>query len=223
MLSRLCHRYLRSKITAKKAIIIVAILASIILILAYFLIFQTNFVRKNKKEQEEIKIAQQGEDFLNSGNYQQAEKIFSQLATVHKDNEDYQKNWALALYHLGKYESAEKIYRDILANKEQAFAYNGLANVLRDRGIYESRQIKDETESKLVKMRFWQEAAENYQSAIRIDPKFLVSYNNLAQLLADQGKKTEAIKMLEQGIRANPDSQELKEALNIIEKLNDGQ
>lgn len=94
---------------------------------------------------------------------------------------DVLQQLAIAQYNTKHYEEAAATYQRMLAIKDDAFTRNNYANVLRDWGKTE-------------------EAKEQYRKAIETDPKLVVAYINLTSLLLREGKKDEAIALLDKGI-----------------------
>ena len=54
------------------------------------------------------------------------------------------------------------------------------------------------------------EAEKNYRQALEANPNFLPAYSNLVIMFADNGKRVEAKKVIAEGLKNNPDSEDLK-------------
>lgn len=88
---------------------------------------------------------------------------------------------AVAQYGAKQYEAAAATYEKMLALKDDPFTRNNYANVLRDWGKTD-------------------EAKTEYQKALDADPTLTVAYINLANVLLREGKKDEALALLDKGI-----------------------
>ena len=88
---------------------------------------------------------------------------------------------AIAQYGAKQYEAAAATYEKMLALKDDPFTRNNYANVLRDWGKTD-------------------EAKTEYQKALDADPTLTVAYINLANVLLREGKKEEALALLDKGI-----------------------
>lgn len=104
--------------------------------------------------------------------------------------------------------SSEAYSRAIEVNPDSFVAWNNLGNVRRD----------------LVS--FW-DAEDAYQKALEINPHYIASYINLADLyiiwpMDEEGDKKERriVPLLQQGIKSNPESEELQQALKAYISAN---
>ncbi len=183
---------LKNFFSAQKEIIF-ALLALIIL-LSIFQI-SSNLSDFTLKRQELSKdYYQQGLSALNENDLQKAEEYFEK---AHKNNPSHSGYlWQLAITYSrnGKDQKAILCYDkliEMLPNPSLVYLQKG--------EIYE--KIGQE-----------REALKLYQKAIAIDKNYPKSYLNLANLLLKQGSKAEAKAILQEGLRFNPQSQELKNA-----------
>ena len=143
-----------------------------------------------------------GRELFKQNNYSSALDYFQKAVESEPDNIDYLTELATTHYKLKNYNEAIKSYERIVElNPNSISCYNRIGNIY------------------WIKKDF--ERAEFYfRKAIELNPSLIVSYNNLALMLDENGKKEEAIEILNQGIKANPDSVELKYYLKIINKEN---
>lgn len=140
-----------------------------------------------------------GRELFKQNNYSSALDYFQKAVKSDPNNIDYLTELAITHYKLKNYNEAIKSYEKIISlNPDNISSYNRIGNIY------------------WIKKDF--ERAEFYfRKAIELDPNLIVSYNNLALMLDENRKKEEAIEMLNQGIKANPDSVELKYYLKIID------
>ena len=54
------------------------------------------------------------------------------------------------------------------------------------------------------------------QKSVELDPRFVDGYVGLATLLAESGKRAEAIEVVQKGTAANPQSGRLQYALGVL-------
>lgn len=88
---------------------------------------------------------------------------------------------AVAQYQTRHFRDAGKTYEKMLSIQDDAQTRNNYANVLRDAGKRT-------------------EAQEGYEKAIATDPTLAVAYVNLANLWFTDGKKDQALEVLDRGI-----------------------
>ncbi len=140
-----------------------------------------------------------GRDLFKKNNYSSALYYFQKAVELDPNNVDYLTELAIAHYKLKNYDEAIRTYEKIISLHPDNVSsyYNRIGNIY---------WIKKDFE----KAEFY------FRKAIELDPTLVVSYNNLALMLDENGKKEEAVKVLNQGIEANPDNVELKYYLKII-------
>lgn len=63
------------------------------------------------------------------------------------------------------------------------------------------------------------EALAQYRQAFSLDPRNAMTANNLALLLREQGRFSEAVSMLRKGLEHSPDTEELHYNLAVISEL----
>ncbi|MCK5486388.1 MAG: tetratricopeptide repeat protein [Desulfobacterales bacterium] len=143
-----------------------------------------------------------GRESIKQNNYSSALDYFQKAIESEPDNIDYLTELATTHYKLKNYDEAIKGYEKIVRlNPDNISCYNRIGNIY------------------WIKKDF--ERAEFYfKKAIELDPSLIVSYNNLALMLDENGKKEEAIEILNQGIIANSDNVELRYYLKIIDTRN---
>jgi len=143
-----------------------------------------------------------GRKSFKQNNYSSALDYFKKAVESEPNNIDYLTELAITHYKLKNYNEAIKSYEKIISlNPNNVSCYNRIGNIY------------------WIKKDF--ERAEFYfRKAVELDPNLIVSYNNLALMLDENEEKEEAIEILNQGIKANPDSVELKYYLKIIGAIN---
>ena len=107
---------------------------------------------------------------------------------------------AIAQYQARQYDEAAATYAAMLAVEDSATTHNNLANVLRDQGKTD-------------------EARNEYETALTLDPGLAIAYMNLASLSLRLGDSAEALAVLERGIAktVGADQQRLQELKATIE------
>ena len=110
-------------------------------------------------------------------------------------------NLGVAYYNLGKLDDAATAYLAAIAkDPNNAQAYSNLANVYRDKADFTK-------------------AEQNYKTSIQLDSKNYKTYVSLAFLYNNlMDNKQAAIDVLNQGLTAIPDSQEMKNLLGEYSK-----
>ena len=137
---------------------------------------------------------------IRSANSSMALNYFKKAVESDPNNINYLTELAVAHYRLKNYEEAIQTYQKIISlDKNNVSAYNSIGNIYWIRKNFEKAEIY-------------------FNKAMEIDPASLASYNNLALMLNENGKKQEAIAVLQKGIEANADSLELKMTLGIIKR-----
>lgn len=164
------------------------------------------YPEKNKEKSVENGLIQSapeinyksGIESFKQNNYSSALGYFEKAVEAEPNNLDYLAELAVTHYKLKNYDEAIKSYEKIIGlNPDSVSCYNRIGNIY------------------WIKKDF--ERAEFYfRRAIEFDPNLIVSYNNLALMLDENEKKEEAIRVLNEGIAANPDNIELKYYLKII-------
>ena len=165
------------------------------------------YPEKNKNAPVENSLSQSapeinyrsGRESFKQNNYSSALDYFQKAIVSDPNNIDYLAELAITQYRLKNYDEAIKSYEKIISlNPDNISCYNRIGNIY------------------WIKKDF--ERAEFYfKKAIELDSSLIVSYNNLALMLDENGEKEEAIEILNQGIKANPDNIELKYYLRIID------
>lgn len=96
--------------------------------------------------------------------------------------------------------SAESLIRQAETKAKTAEIYNLWGNILRDLGQKE-------------------EAKAKYQQAIDSDKSFISAYLNLATIYQDEENYDQALAVINEGLKHNPDNEELLNSKNLIEVL----
>lgn len=184
-------RTLRRLRFSKSRKIMFAIIALIICLVITILV-----IRKRNKEETNY---QQGIEKFSEGDFNGTVESFSKTDKV-ENNPDALFKVAVSYYNQKNYEEAIKSYNKLIEqNPSDCLAYNGLANVYRDQG--------DKNK-----------AIENYRKSIEINPSLALTYSNLAIMLMDNGEKDEARKVVADGLKNVPNSQELKNVSAFLNK-----
>ena len=140
-----------------------------------------------------------GRESFKQNNYSSALDYFQKAIKSDPDNIDYLAELAITHYKLKNYNEAIKSYEKIISlSPNDTSCYNRIGNIY---------WIKKDIER----------AEFYFKKAIELDSGLIVSYNNLALMLDENGEKEEAIGILNQGIAANPDNVELRYYLRIID------
>lgn len=141
-----------------------------------------------------------GLNSIKNNNYSEALNYFQKAVDSEPNNISYLTELATTHYKLKNYDEAIKTYSKLIElNKDNASIYNNYIG-----NMYSLKKDYINAES-------------YYRKAIEIDSKSIPSYSNLALMFDENGKKEEAVAVLNKGIEANPESVELKIVLRIIE------
>jgi len=152
-------------------------------------VFGTSVFFRNRQESNRENSVRAGLDKFSQGAFQEASELLESGST-----EDFGVLLKLgaSYYNQRKYDEAVSAYEKAIAvGGENAVVYNSLGNVFRDR-------------------RETDRAIEMYRKSIEVDPMLPLSYSNLAILLMDSGDREAARTVVDEGLLAIPDSQELK-------------
>jgi tetratricopeptide (TPR) repeat protein len=157
--------------------------------------------------------------------YKKALEVDSTLLKAHV-------NLAFLWEKKGSYEQAVNEYQKALAfEPEAASIHNDLGNAyiklnLKEKGVAEFKKALELDPNyvyanvNLGNIYFeegkYQMAITQYNTAIKLDPKMIKAYYNLAIAYLKTNQPYQAIKILKDGLKANPDAEELK---NLLEKL----
>jgi len=95
---------------------------------------------------------------------------------------------------------AESLVKQAESKDKNAETYNLWGNILRDLGQKE-------------------EAKAKYQQAMTLDKNFVTAYLNLATLYQEEEKYDEALDVINEGLKYNPNNEELLNSKNLIEVL----
>jgi len=131
--------------------------------------------------------------------YPQALIFFQRAAEKDPSNVNYLIELALIEYKLKDYDAAMAHYQQLIGlDPDNGSSYrNSIANIHWIRKEYD--------------------AAESlFRQAIAEEPQQDISYNNLALMLEEQGRHTEALAVLAEGIRESEDGLGLRETLSLI-------
>ena len=166
-----------------------------------------NYFKKASDKQSSYNYSV-GKSLTEQGKYSDAIKYLEKAVNSDKDNPNYLRELAVAKYNNKEYQSAIDLYNQLIKiNSKDAFAYNGIANCYRDWAAASADHQKE----------YQEKAIASYKQAIDANQSYVISYNNLALLYQDMGKKDEAKKILEDGVKANPENTELQNSLKAIQ------
>lgn len=142
---------------------------------------------------------------VDAGGYQEAEKYLEQ-ALLKGDDSNYRNELAVVKYRLKKYqESIDQYQKLISSGKDAAFAWNGIGNAYRDWADQDTAR----------KTQLQANAEDAYKKSITLNAQYVAAYSNLALMYHSQGKKEQAITVLNQGITATA-SKELDQVKTTI-------
>lgn len=142
-----------------------------------------------------------GVKLVDNLNYSEALVYFEQAVKKEPENVSYLHELAVAHYKLKNYDEAVRIYEKLLVVDvgNAKIYHNRLGN------IFWLRQDFDKAE-------FY------FRKAIALDASYSLSYNNLALMFSEQGKKKEAIQVLQLGVEKSANKEELQNTLLILQK-----
>jgi len=141
--------------------------------------------------------------------YEEAEQAYRQAIAINPSQANPWNNLGKLLqYHLARYEEAEQAYRQAININPKDASLRHLGYLFYELGCYEEaeRAFRQTITLDPKDASSWnnsgyllqnyldrhEEAEQAYRQAIALDPKFAYPASNLARLLAQQGKKTEA-------------------------------
>src|SRR4051794_31393430 len=111
-------------------------------------------------------LLQQAHGLINSGQLEQADRLFQQILRVYPQHAEIHSDWGIALHGLGRLAEAEQAFRQALAlNPNLANVYSNLGVCLQARGALE-------------------EALAVHRRAIDLEPSFAAGYLNLGNTLS---------------------------------------
>jgi len=187
----------------RRPIIVFIIIAALVLVLALVVVLvsllkiQQVAINHAQPTYQAKELYSKAVDQIDHGSYATAEDYLKQALTK-EDEATYRNQLAVVEYRLKKYPEAIAQYTTLVTAKQDlGFSYNGIGNAYRDWGNHVAQA----------------EAA--YNQAITADPQYIAAYSNLALLQNTEGNKAAALKTLEAGIAANPQS---ADELRSIEK-----
>lgn len=133
----------------------------------------------------------------------------SQLLKQDPNNYDALIKLGISNYVLRNFNASRQAYeRAVVANPEGFLVWNNLGNVLRDTVNF-------------------MDAKKAYLEAIRINPNYIPAYVNLADLYAvwpqdEEGdlQRKKIIPLLQQGLKANPENEQLQNTLKAYISAN---
>jgi tetratricopeptide (TPR) repeat protein len=172
----------------------------IILIFFVMLLLAVSFLiwRKFSPSSNTAGPLQSGFNNLEQGNFDKASENFQKAVEADQNDTRALDSLALSQYNQKQYaEALENIDKSLAINSENYLAYNNKGNIYRDQ--------KD-----------FARAEENYRKAIELNPKYDASYSNLAIMLLDENKRDEAKKIVEAGLVAIPENENLKNIRGIL-------
>ena len=137
-----------------------------------------------------------GNHALGQGNYQEADKMFSNAVSSNRKSEQPHMQLGISLLRQGKPNEAIEKFRDVLAiNPKSAIAYNNIGVAL----AAQANQGNAGTDQAKL-----EQAIAEYQQAITTEPGYVIPYNNLGLALFYRDKIDDAIKQYRSAIGITP-------------------
>ena len=185
----------RKKFSLRRIWIVLGVVAVLMILVASLVILFTG-VELNKKALTQAptyssqQLYDQAVSQANTGDYATAEQYLQQALAQH-DDAGFRNELAVIDYRLKKYNDSIAEYQKLIAaGRDAAFSWNGIGNDYRDWAA---------TEDALKQQRL-DLAEQAYRKALALDPQTVATYSNLALMLNDEGRKTDALAVLDQGI-----------------------
>lgn len=155
--------------------------------------------------QEELQDEQsvlETENIYQTQNYSKAVSDIERKIKADQETLDDVLTLGVSYYNLGKYDEAIDAYNQALGIDPQNIrAYVNLGNTYRDKAEY-------------------RKAEENYRKALSLDPSNINIYSNLAVMfMVLENNKTEAIKIINEGLAKNPGNEVLQRLLSEYQKM----
>ncbi|MBD2179888.1 tetratricopeptide repeat protein [Planktothrix sp. FACHB-1355] len=166
----------------------------------------------------------EGIKYLETGKYEQAEKIYFQFVEQDPKNPIAYKNLGNVLYSQGKLEEAIAYYQEgIELEPNDAITYYHLGNAFHQLNRLEeaiahyqqslaispkSPTVLNNLGNSLQRKGKFEEAIACYQQSITLDSNNALTYNNLGSVFNSQGKMEEALACFQQGLNLEPDNVE---------------
>jgi len=156
---------------------------------------------------------------LAAGEHSDARRYLELAIAAAPNNAEARVNLGMSLRHMGDLDGAERQYQQaLLTDPENAEAHNNLGMLLLDRGDLRRARLRFtravEIEPKAIFLVNLGLATERggdlaqaetlYARAIKENPNYAKSYNNLGVLYADQGNRDRAITLLKRAAELNP-------------------
>lgn len=177
------------------------------------------------KTKELIQLLEtEGRQRLESGKYEQAEKIFLQIIEQDPNNDVVYKNLGNAAFNQGKLEEAETYYKQGLSlSPNDAITYYYLAIVLHQQDKLEdaiacyrqflsvnpnSSEALNNLGNAFQRQGNFEEAIACYQKSLTLDANDALTYNNLGSAFKAIGKLEEALTCFQQGLILEPNNAE---------------
>jgi Flp pilus assembly protein TadD len=176
-------------------------------------------------------LVQYGLLLINAGRSSEAAAVFEKAARAEPGNREIRTDLAEALDRTRKYGEAEKIFRDLLAAKDDPDVRLRLARVLFHEGNYgealklymgldQTPEVLDRTAMCLQGLGKSDEAVLWERKALAAKPDWPQAMVNLAVILASEGKLDEASSLLERVLTLEPDN---VAARSNLERLREAQ
>ena len=141
---------------------------------------------KTPNREEAKKHLQDGVEFLNRGNNEEACKALERAIEIYPDSSPAYLFWGVSLGKLERYKEAiEKFEKATEADPQNTSAYYNWGVVLGELGQHE-------------------EAIEKYKKATEVDPRHAIAFNNWGNALTDMKRHEEAIKKYEKATEVDP-------------------
>ncbi len=131
--------------------------------------------------------------------YELAEKDYQYIIAAAPQNTIAKTNYAAFKKNRGKLEEALKDYNQLISEKPESLIYNNRADLY-------------------LAMKKYKESSTDLERAIKLDPKFSLTYVTKAKLMFETGNKTEACKALDKALSTGFEKYLILDLLKKCEK-----
>ncbi|MFW6134269.1 MAG: protein O-mannosyl-transferase family [Elusimicrobiota bacterium] len=162
-----------------------------------------------------------GVEYLRNRKYGQAENMFERAIDFNPLFPDAHKNLAYIYFERKEYEKAEKMYIksiQLLEDKIENFTrkeyfYQDLADMYNSLGaVYEKMYMKNKQN------KYFNLSLNNYNKALKINPKFSQAYYNKAVLYWKKEEWEKVVKNLEYALKYDPENKNIMKYLTIAKR-----
>ena len=157
--------------------------------------------QRRQEQAERSRLIEAGKNYLNAGNFADAEATFRQLLQKYPQDPYLYYQLGNVFFRQNKPEEAIAQYQQaIRGNSKYAVAYNAIGMVRASQGR-------------------WEEAISEYQKALEINPDYAEALYNFGLALFQQGKQAEAIAALEKARNLFKEQGRLQELRRVEQVL----